>query len=146
MAIAGGRPRAGSTLRRTPRSRRWPARATIAGTTTPTCAKPSPRSTGSRSAAERSDASCASLACHRREPTQVARALEQLGIQLVLAHSPQAKGRIERCWGTLQDRLVKALRRAGACTIEEANAGLCAYISWHNTRFAVPPADRADAH
>ena len=42
----------------------------------------------------------------RREPTQVARALEELGINLILAHSPQAKGRVERCWGTLQDRLV----------------------------------------
>src|SRR3990172_12193402 len=46
----------------------------------------------------------------RREPTQVARALEELSINLILAHSPQAKGRVERCWGTLQDRLVKELR------------------------------------
>lgn len=82
----------------------------------------------------------------RREPTQVARALEQLGIQLILARSPQAKGRIERCWGTLQDRLVKALRRAGACTIEEANAVLARYLPGHNARFAIPPADRSDAH
>ncbi len=83
---------------------------------------------------------------NRREPTQVARALEQLGIQLVLAHSPQAKGRIERCWETLQDRLVKALRRAGACTAEEANAVLAQYLLPHNARFGVAPADRADAH
>ena len=82
----------------------------------------------------------------RREPTQVARALEQLGIQLILAHSPQAKGRIERCWETLQDRLVKALRRAGACTVEEANAVLAQYLPRHNARFGVAPVDRTDAH
>ena len=82
----------------------------------------------------------------RREPTQLARALEQLGVTLVLAHSPQAKGRIERCWATLQDRLVKALRRAGACSLDEANAALAVYLTRHNARFAVAPADRADAH
>jgi hypothetical protein len=52
----------------------------------------------------------------RREPTQVARALEELGVNLILARTPQAKGRVERCWGTLQDRLVKELWRANACT------------------------------
>lgn len=83
---------------------------------------------------------------NRREPTQVARALEQLGVELILAHSPQAKGRIERCWGTQQDRLVKALRRAGAATVDDANAALAAYLPRHNARFAVAPADRADAH
>ena len=82
----------------------------------------------------------------RREPTQVARALQQLGVTLILAHSPQAKGRIERCWGTLQDRLVKALRRAGARTIDEANVALARYLPHHNARFAIAPADRADAH
>lgn len=82
----------------------------------------------------------------RREPTQAARALEQLGIALILAHSPQAKGRIERCWGTLQDRLVKALRRAGAATLEEANAVLAHYLPRHNARFGVAPVDPADAH
>lgn len=83
---------------------------------------------------------------NRREPTQVARALGQLGIQLILAHSPQAKGRIERLWGTLQDRLVKALRRAGASTIAEANTVLAHYLPRHNARFGVVPRDRADAH
>jgi transposase len=53
------------------------------------------------------------LAGHR-EPTQVARALEELGVNLILARTPQAKGRVERCWETLQDRLVKELRRANA--------------------------------
>ncbi len=83
---------------------------------------------------------------NRREPTQVARALEQLGIGLILARSPQAKGRIERSWGTQQDRLVKALRRADARTPADANAVLAAYLPRHNARFAVAPADRADAH
>ena len=83
---------------------------------------------------------------NRREPTQVARALEQLGIGLILAHSPQAKGRIERCWGTQQDRLVKALRRADARSLPEANAALAAYLPRHNAHFAVAPSDRADAH
>lgn len=83
---------------------------------------------------------------NRREPTQVARALEELGVQLILAHSPQAKGRIERCWGTLQDRLVKALRRADARSLHDANAALAVYLPRHNARFAVAPADRADAH
>lgn len=82
----------------------------------------------------------------RREPTQVGRALQQLGVTLILAHSPQAKGRIERCWQTLQDRLVKALRRAGATTIDEANALVPVYVARHNARFAIAPADRADAH
>jgi len=83
---------------------------------------------------------------NRREPTQVARALEQLGIRLILAHSPQAKGRIERLWQTLQDRLVKALRRADARTLEQANAVLAQHLPQHNARFGVRPAERADAH
>jgi transposase len=82
----------------------------------------------------------------RREPTQVARALEQLGIQLILAHSPQAKGRVERCWGTLQDRLVKELRRAHACTLEDANAVLERYLPRFGERFSVPAADAAAAY
>lgn len=85
------------------------------------------------------------LAQHR-EPTQVGRALQQLGVRLILAHSPQAKGRIERCWETLQDRFVKALRRAGATTIDEANALVPVYLARHHARFAIAPADRADAH
>lgn len=82
----------------------------------------------------------------RREPTQLAGALEELSVERILAHSPQAKGRIERCWGTLQDRLVKALRRAGASTIDEANRVLADYLPRHNTRFSIRPADLADAH
>jgi hypothetical protein len=80
----------------------------------------------------------------RREPTQVARALEELGINLILARTPQAKGRVERCWGTLQDRLVKELRRANARTVAEANQALRRYLQF-NKRFARPPADARPA-
>ncbi len=82
----------------------------------------------------------------RREPTQVGRALAALGITLIPAHSPQAKGRIERCWETLQDRLVKELRRAGAATLDEANAVLDVFVQRYNTRFGRPPADPTPAY
>ena len=78
-----------------------------------------------------------------REPTQVGRALRELGIVSLCAHSPQAKGRIERLFGTLQDRLVAELQLAGATTLAAANAVLAAYLPRCNARFAVPPA-RAD--
>lgn len=82
----------------------------------------------------------------RREPTQVGRALESLGIERITAHSPQAKGRVERCWATLQDRLVKELRRAGAATIDDANRVLDAYLPRYRTRFAKPAADATLAY
>lgn len=82
----------------------------------------------------------------RREPTQVARALEELGINLILAHSPQAKGRVERLWGTLQDRLAKELRQAGACTLGDANRVLKAYLPRFRKRFARKPAERQSAY
>ena len=82
----------------------------------------------------------------RREPTQVARALEQLGVNLILAHTPQAKGRVERCWGTLQDRLVKELRKANACTMAEGNRVLKRYLPRFKERFARPPADPEPAY
>jgi hypothetical protein len=53
--------------------------------------------------------------------SQFGRLADELGIELIIAHSPQAKGRVERLWGTLQDRLVKALRKAGASNLAEAN-------------------------
>jgi len=66
-------------------------------------------------------------------PTQIARALGELGIVWIPAHSPQAKGRIERQFLTAQDRLVKGLRVAGARTLEEANAYLeSEYLPWWN--------------
>lgn len=71
-------------------------------------------------------------------PTQVGRALEELGIQQIPAHSPQAKGRIERLWRTFQDRLISELRLAQACTLEQANDVLTVFLADFNHRFAVP--------
>ena len=81
----------------------------------------------------------------RQDPTQVGWALEALGIEAIYALSPQAKGRVERGWGTLQDRLVSELRLANAATAVEANAVLARYRLEHNRRFAVPPQDRSPA-
>lgn len=79
--------------------------------------------------------------------TQYTRAMKELGIEVICAHSPQAKGRVERLFNTLQDRLVKELRLRGISTKEEANRFLHAiYLSEHNTRFAVTPANTTDAH
>ena len=74
----------------------------------------------------------------RRDPTQFGRALEELDIQLIMAHTPQAKGRIERVWGTFQDRLVSELRLAGATTIEQANNVLWDFLPRFNRQFGVP--------
>jgi hypothetical protein len=81
----------------------------------------------------------------RQDPTQVGVALEALGITAIYALSPQAKGRVERLWGTLQDRLVSELRLAGAATAADANAVLARYRPEHNRRFAIAPADTASA-
>lgn len=81
----------------------------------------------------------------QRALTQVGRALDELDVRWIGARSPQAKGRIERLWGTLQDRLVSELRLAGAATLEEANAVLARYLPRHNDRFTVPAADPAPA-
>ena len=75
------------------------------------------------------------------DPTQVTRALKELGITSIAAHSPQAKGRVERLWGTWQDRLVKELSLDGITDIEAGNAYLPGYNERHNARFAVTPAD-----
>jgi hypothetical protein len=64
--------------------------------------------------------------------TQFGRALTQLNIDIICANLPQAKGRVERAFGTLQDRLVKELRLAGISTIETANAWLPAFIAFYN--------------
>ena len=83
----------------------------------------------------------------RRPPTQLGRALAELGVGLICVRSPQAKGRVERMNGTLQDRLVKALRVEGIEGIEAANAYLEeAFLPALNEKFAVAPADEADAH
>ena len=80
-------------------------------------------------------------------PTQIGRALGELDIVWIGAHSPQAKGRVERGFQTAQDRLVKGLRVAGAKTLEEANAYLEAeFIVWWNHTIAVVPGSSDDAH
>ena len=80
------------------------------------------------------------------EPTQFERAARTLGIEPIQALTPQAKGRVERAFQTLQDRWVKALRLAGCCTIEQANAALPKLIEQYNGRFAKKPAQPRDAH
>lgn len=80
-------------------------------------------------------------------PTQIERALRELRVVWIAAHSPQAKGRIERQFLTAQDRLVKGLRVAGAHTLEQANAYLeNEYLPWWNQTLVVKPADPTDAH
>ena len=78
--------------------------------------------------------------------TQFGRLVDELGIQMIAARSPQAKGRIERLWGTLQDRLVKELRKAGACDLETANRVLAAYLPKFNARFQVEAAEPGSAY
>ena len=78
--------------------------------------------------------------------TQFSRAARELGIECIHAHSPQAKGRVERANQTLQDRLVKEMRLAGINNMDEANAWLPGYIEQYNRRFAVEPKDASDAH
>jgi transposase len=80
-------------------------------------------------------------------PTQIGRALRELGITSKVAHSPQAKGRVERNFLTAQDRLVKGLRVAGVKTIEGANEYLGEdYLVWWNRELTVEPANPDDAH
>ncbi len=80
-----------------------------------------------------------------QEPTQVGRAIAALGIEAIYALSPQAKGRIERLWNTLQDRLVAELRLAGITTLAGANAFLPGFTVRFNARFARPAADTTPA-
>lgn len=79
-------------------------------------------------------------------PTQFERAVGELNIESILAYSPQAKGRVERAFQTLQDRLVKALRLARISTLEAANAWLPQHLAQHNARFKRLPADATNAH
>lgn len=79
--------------------------------------------------------------------TQFTRAMKELGIEVIAADSPQAKGRVERGFDTHQDRLVKELRLRGISAMREANLYLWQhYIPGHNKRYAVDPADSANAH
>jgi len=78
--------------------------------------------------------------------TQFGRALTELNIDIICANSPQAKGRVERAFGTLQDRLVKELRLAGISTIAAANAWLPGFMADYNRRFGRPPTNAKDLH
>src|SRR5690349_13811149 len=80
-------------------------------------------------------------------PTQIGRALRELGITWMAAHSPQAKGRVERNFGTAQDRLVKGMRVAGVKTIAQANQYLIEdYLAWWERELTVEAAKPDDAH
>jgi transposase len=79
----------------------------------------------------------------KQAPTQLGRALDELGIQQIPAYSPQAKGRIERAWRTCQDRLVSELRLAQAVTLEQANTVLARFCPDFNQRFARSASDAA---
>lgn len=78
--------------------------------------------------------------------TQFERAMKQSGVKLITAHSPEAKGRIERMFETLQDRLVKEFRLADINTMEKANEFLKKYIPEFNAKFAVIPPRKRDLH
>ena len=78
--------------------------------------------------------------------TQFGRVLSELNVDIICANSPQAKGRVERAFGTLQDRLVKELRLAGISTIEAANAWVPAFMADYNARFGRDPENAKDLH
>jgi transposase len=78
--------------------------------------------------------------------TQFGRSMKELGVEVICANTPQAKGRVENVNGTLQDRLVKEMRLAGISGIEEANSWLPTFMADFNTRFEVVPHSSHDAH
>jgi hypothetical protein len=78
--------------------------------------------------------------------TQFHEILKTLGIELICAHSPQAKGRVERANSTLQDRLIKELREKNICSMEEGNKILEEYTEMHNRKFSKSPASSENAH
>ncbi len=78
--------------------------------------------------------------------SQFGRALGELGVELIPAHSPQAKGRIERLFHTFQDRVIKEMRLAGVSTLDAANRFLATYLPIYNRRFTVVPAQATDLH
>lgn len=78
--------------------------------------------------------------------TQFSRALRELSVTIIPAYSPQAKGRVERSFGTFQDRLVKELHRHNIRTIHKANIFLVSYLKDHNRRFSIKPHERTDLH
>lgn len=83
---------------------------------------------------------------NRRPRSQFERAMAELGVRVIHANSPQAKGRVERLFRTFQDRLVKEMRLEGISSLAEANRFLARYLPKHNRRFSVPAAQEADVH
>jgi len=79
-------------------------------------------------------------------PTQFSRAMKELGISVILARSPQAKGRVEKAAGTFQDRLVSELRLTGVSSIGDANRVLADFLPRFNRRFGVPPLQKEPAY
>jgi len=86
------------------------------------------------------------LAGMHKPLSQFERALEELGVEVIHANSPQAKGRVERLFGVLQDRLIKEMRLRGIKTKEEANAFLEHYLPQYNNKFGFLAANQTDAH
>lgn len=78
--------------------------------------------------------------------SQFERALKELQVELIHAQSPQAKGRIERLFGTFQDRLIKKMRLSNIRTVDQANKFLKYYLPKHNRRFSVAPLEKGDLH
>ena len=83
---------------------------------------------------------------NRQPQSQFERAMDELGVKVIHANSPQAKGRIERLFRTFQDRLIKEMRLANVCTLEEANRFLEQYLPVYNRRFSVPAVNIEDLH
>lgn len=83
---------------------------------------------------------------NERPATQFERALRELGVRVIHAYSPQAKGRVERSFRTFQDRLIKEMRLEGIETLREANRFVERYLKHHNKRFSVPAMRSADLH
>jgi transposase len=82
----------------------------------------------------------------RAHLTQIGRALAQLGIEHIASYSPQARGRIERLFGTWQGRLPQELRKAGIRTLQKANAYIAeTFLPWHNRKLTVPPPQQGSA-
>jgi transposase len=82
----------------------------------------------------------------RKPKSQFERALEDLGVAVIHADSPQAKGRIERLFGTFQDRLIKEMRLANVSNLDDANRFLSGYLPIYNRRFSIKPAEGVDLH
>ncbi len=83
---------------------------------------------------------------NQRPLSEFERALKELGVEVIHATSAPAKGRVERLFGTLQDRLVKEMRLRGIRTVQEGNAFLKQYLPGYNRRFSLPPQERSNLH